>query len=223
MCGRFGIAFDPEELTDRFHLSEPPPRYHSSYNVAPSFTIPAITKNSPNKAVLMHWGFVPSFLDPTKAKMKPINARDDTVATSGFYRTAFASTRCIIPFSFFYEWQKYTLDGKEEKQPYLIRVKEEKVMGFAGIYSERKDAEGMPYFTCAIITTTPNILVGEIHNRMPVILHKEHEDMWLDKDTNIEDVKGLLRPFEADKMESYRISKEVNSPRNDSPDLIKPI
>lgn len=223
MCGRFGGSFDAKDLVDRFSLFSEPPHFHSSYNIAPSFTIPVITRNSPNKAILMRWGFIPTWADPTKFKIKPINARDDQLFVSNFYKEAINNFRCIIPFSFFYEWKRYSLDGKEQKEPYLIKVKNEKIMGFAGIYSVRPDAEGVPYYTCAIITTKPNSLMSKIHNRMPVILQKPDEDIWFSKDTDIAKIKLLLKPFESEKMEAYRVSELVNSPRNDSEELIKPI
>lgn len=224
MCGRFGSSFSGGELTERFELSEKPPQFDKSYNVPPGSHIPVITRNSPNKAVLMKWGFVPEWADPTKFKLHPINARDDQVTVSGFYKQAFAHKRCLIPFSWFYEWKKFMMDGKEEKQPYLIKVKNEPVMAFAGIYSDKKDAEGLPLYTCAIITTTPNDLMNNIHNRMPVILEKKDEDAWMDEKTDIEKVKKFLKPFESERMEAYRVSTLINNPRNDDdPELIKPI
>lgn len=223
MCGRFGSTFSGEELSERFDLDAKPAHLDPSYNIAPSFTIPAITRNSPNKLIMMKWGFLPEWADPTKIKLHPINARADQVMVSGFYKKAFATTRCIIPFSWFYEWHKFKADGKEQKQPYLIKVKGEKVMGFAGLYSERKDAEGRPVYTCCIITTSPNTLMKKIHNRMPVILEKIDEDLWLTANSDLTELKKLLKPFDADKMEAWRISTAINSPRNDYPDLIKPV
>src|SRR5688572_24314505 len=118
MCGRFGSVFGEDEFMERFDLSEKPQKFHQSYNVAPSFTIPVVVRNSPNKALLMKWGFLPEWADPTKFKLHPINARDDKVFESGFYKSAITKSRCIIPFSFFYEWQKIKVNGKEEKHPY---------------------------------------------------------------------------------------------------------
>lgn len=224
MCGRFGSSFDARDLTDQFDLSQAPPDFFQSYNIAPSFTIPIIIKNSPNKAVLARWGFIPQWVkDPNTMKMKPINARDDKVFESGFYKTAIAHGRCLVPFSFFYEWKRITLDGKPEKHPYLIRVKGEKVMGFAGIYSEIKDAEGLPIRTCAIITTKPNELMKKIHNRMPVIIERKKQNTWINNETDLKIIKELMRPYDSNKMESYEVSKAVNSPKNDSPDLVKPV
>jgi len=223
MCGRFGSDFSGKDIAERFDLSDNPLSFDRTYNTTPGSFIPAITRNSPNKAILMKWGFIPEWADPTKFKFHPINARADQVATNAFYKKAFAESRCIIPFSWFYEWKKFKLDGKEEKQPYLIKIKGEKVMGFAGLYSTKNDAEGRPLFTCAIITTTPNKLMKKIHNRMPVILAKKDEDTWLEADSDLKKLKLLLKPYDSDAMVAYRISTLVNSPRNDGPELIKPV
>lgn len=222
MCGRFGSSFNGDDLFERFGLIDVPPKFTSSFNTAPSYSIPIIIRNSPVKAVLAKWGFIPSWADPTKLKIHPINARDDKL-DGGFYIEAFKNSRCIIPFSWFYEWKRVKLEKKEEKLPYLIKVKDEKVMGFAGIYSEKKDAEGKIVFTTAIITTKPNKLMKSIHDRMPVILEKEMEHTWLNHESDIKTLNNLLNPYDTNKMEAFRIDKKVGSPSNDGEDIIRPI
>ena len=77
------------------------------------------------------------------------------------------------------------------------------------------DARGV-VLLATIITTTPNELAAEIHNRMPVILDPEDHDLWLDPDFDQKDpLAELLRPYPADLMEAYPVSRLVNSPRND--------
>lgn len=147
MCGRFGSAFSSSQLIDEFNLTNKP-SFKKSYNITPSQMILAVTRNSPNRGVMMSWQFVPEWQKPTEAKFKPINARDDKLE-GGFYRQAFNGKRCLVPASFFYEWKRVVMDGKEEKQPYLIRIKNEDVFGMCGIYSAHKDAEGTEhYFFC---------------------------------------------------------------------------
>ena len=168
----------------------------------------------------MKWQFVPEWQKPSEAKFKPINARDDKLE-GGFYRQSFNGRRCLIPASFFYEWKRVVIDGKEEKHPYLIKIKNEDVFGMGGIYSIHKDAEGTEHYFCAIVTTKPNDLMKPIHDRMPVIIHKDNYDTWLAGE--VVDAKELLKPFDSDQMEAWRVGSEVNSPRNNGDGLMKPI
>lgn len=222
MCGRFGSSFDGRDLAERYELANEID-FSPRYNIAPSYNVPTVTRNSPNKTYLMKWGFMPHWADPLKFKLRPPNARADQVSSNAMYRDAFKKTRCIIPASFFYEWKRITIDGEEQKIPYLIKLKDTDIFSFAGIYSEKKDAEGRPVYTFAIITTEPNELMKDIHSRMPVILKKEDETKWMDVETDIEEIKSLLVAYDSDLMEAYRVSSRVNSPRNDDPSLVDPV
>ncbi|MFC1649174.1 SOS response-associated peptidase [Patescibacteria group bacterium] len=217
MCGRFGASFTAPQVTKKFDLSNKP-KLHQSYNIAPSQLILAVTKKSPNKGILMKWQFVPNWTTPPKIKYKPINARDDKLE-GGFYRHAFQNNRCLVPASFFYEWKKFTLEGEEQKQPYLIKLKDEEMFGMAGICEIHTDAGGKDHYFCAIITTKPNSLMKPIHDRMPVIIHRDDYETWLAG--KVSEAKKLVKPFPTDQMEAYRVSRDVNNPRNDSKDLIK--
>ena len=102
MCGRYTII-SPEEIEKRFKTENNIDFEQPLFNVAPSFNLPIITKNSPNKVSLMKWGFVPSWAKDEK--LKPINARDDTVTTSPMFRGAIKHNRCLVPSTGFYEWK----------------------------------------------------------------------------------------------------------------------
>ncbi len=120
----------------------------------------------------------------------------------------------------FYEWQK----SRTVKTPLLIHLKSERSFGFAGLFETWHPPLGEPLTTCTIITTEPNDLVRPIHNRMPVILPKEIEDLWLDP--GIQDHRrlvDLLQPYPANEMDAHVVSSLVNSVKNDSPACIEPI
>jgi putative SOS response-associated peptidase YedK len=214
LCGAFGVT-TAENIIDRFNLSDPFGRWEGSYNIRPMQQAPLITKNSPLKGHLATFGFIPSWSKEAKPKLQPINAKAENVAIPGFFKAAFLHTRCLLPAEFYYEWQKM-------KQPYTFKVKEEKVFSFAGIYSEREDAEKKKHYTFAIITTKPNKVAAEVHDRMPVILHREDEETWLDKEADPKELMHLLRPYDGELI-SWKVGKEVGNVRNDGPDLIKPI
>ena len=216
MCGRYTIPYAGNDLEIRFELSNNIGVFEPSYNISPGETVPVITKNSPKKGVPMKWGFIPHWADPLTMKLKPINARADKLS-GGFYREAFKSSRCLVPAGGYYEWRKFTMDGKPQKQPYYFKLKKEELFGFGGIYSVKEDKEGKEHYFFAIITTEPNSLQKPIHDRMPLIIPKDREDEWLETDKPMD----LVKPFDSKLMEVWRISTLVNSPRNDGLKLIE--
>ncbi|MBL6950362.1 MAG: SOS response-associated peptidase [Bacteroidales bacterium] len=146
-----------------------------------------------------------------------INAKAETIDERPAYRNAFKKRRCLVPADGFYEWKK-----NGNKIPYWIILKNGDPFAMAGIWEKWVSSDGEIIHSFSIITTEPNELMAPIHDRMPVILLPETEKMWLD-DTNEEVLKGLLKPYPADLMRAFPISTLVNSPKNDSQSIIKPI
>ena len=150
-----------------------------------------------------------------------INARSETLIEKPSFRSAFRRRRCLIPASGFYEWQP----SKEQKSktPMYIQLKSGKPFAFAGLWERWDSPEGSTILSCTIITTEPNELLAGIHNRMPVILTPQAYPLWLDPgEPPVPALMDLLKPFPADEMRAYPVSKLVNSPENDQPALIKP-
>jgi putative SOS response-associated peptidase YedK len=148
-----------------------------------------------------------------------INARAETVAEKPSFRTAFKAKRALIPANGFYEWKR---DGKQ-KTPFYIFLKSGKPFGFAGLYNIWTSPEGNQLCTSTILTTDANQLLAQVHDRMPVIIHKKDEDLWLDPATSNKNVLlPLLRPYEAGEMSCHEVSALVNSPSRNSPDCIEP-
>jgi putative SOS response-associated peptidase YedK len=220
MCAGYGF-FAPHDFEERFHVQDMTFKLEPRYNVKPSQFMPVITRNSPNKAELMKWGIVPHWVkDPYKG-LRPINARAETVATSGVFREPLRSRRCLVPANCFYERKDV---GEKVKQPYCIKLKSRPVFAFAGLYNVFRDVEGKELKTFTIITTRPNEIVAPIHDRMPVILTEQGEDIWLDPNTqDINILLGLLEPYDAADMTAYQISTKVNFPQNDDESVITPL
>lgn len=208
MCGRYGVISpkDEVEVWERFQLSNKP-EIKTSYNLAPTMKGLVIHRNSPNIGEYLSFGIEA----PWKPGMRLINAKSETVATLKTFSKMFRETRCLIPASFFFEWQRL----EESKQPYCFKVKGEDLFSFAGIY---KPGEGF-----VILTTKPNKIMEPIHNRMPCILTQKDEELWLNPDAKPEKLMELLDPFPANHMEAYKISDLVNTPRNQTPEILKPI
>lgn len=164
-------------------------------------------------------GLIPPWAKDEKIGYKMINARAETLTEKPSFRKPLVSKRCIIPADSFYEWKR--LDPKT-KVPMRIKLKSSNLFAFAGLYEKWNTPEGNPLYTCTIITTKPNELMEDIHDRMPVILTDKNEKEWLNpKNTDPDYLQSLLLPYDANDMEAYQVSSLVNSPKNNSPELIE--
>ena len=212
MCGRYTLSAPAGDLAQLFGVSEEDLPLQPRYNVAPTQEVAAVLADGGGRRLeMLRWGLIPSWAKDPGIGARMINARAETVPEKPSFRKAFKERRCLIPADGFYEWQK-TNGGK---QPFYIRMQDGSPFAFAGLWETWNGDEG-ELRTCTIITTAPNELTGEIHNRMPVILDPEDHDLWLDPDFDQKDpLAELLRPYPADLMEAYPVSRLVNSPRND--------
>jgi putative SOS response-associated peptidase YedK len=218
MCGRYSLV-PTENIAARFDVQQEQLSLQPRYNVAPSQTMPVVVRNSPNRLVEMQWGLIPSWSKEPRVQFSTINARAESIAKSPVFRGPFKSRRCLVPASGFYEWQR-TGQGK---QPYCIRLNDGELFAFAGLYDIWRDAEGHELYSYTIITTAPNELVAPIHNRMPVILHREDEDVWLDKGADPARLMSLLTAYPASAMETYPVTRAVSNPANEGAEMVQPI
>jgi putative SOS response-associated peptidase YedK len=217
MCGRYAQSTDPKKLAKDFKVTEVP-AVEPRYNIAPTQSILAVRRSEDGReALLLKWGLIPSWAKDDSMSARLINARSETVTEKPAFREAFKRSRCIIPADGFYEWQR--AEGK--KQPYFFRMRDEHPFGFAGLWDRWRGENGKVIESCTILTTEANEVLLPVHDRMPVILHPETYDEWLDADArSVESLKELLRPYPAPEMTSYPVSALVNSPRNQGEELI---
>ncbi|MGW8288577.1 MAG: SOS response-associated peptidase [Desulfobulbales bacterium] len=221
MCGRFALKAPPRTIQQHFDLPETvdlSPRY----NIAPSQDV-AVIRHLPGKGYrqldMLRWGLIPGWAKDMKISYRMINARAETLAQKPAFRTAFKKRRCIIAADGFYEW----LHSGKTKQPFFVQMKNGAVFGFAGLWESWNSPEGSTVESCTIITTSANDLVRKIHDRMPVILQPDTYEAWLQDSTKAETLQQLLKPYPANEMETYRVSSEVNSPKNDTMECIRPV
>lgn len=219
MCGRFTLVSDMD-LILHSHLMYSNIDYVPRYNIAPSQPVLAIISDGKKRRLgQLKWGLIPFWEKDAKIGYKMINARAETLAEKASFKHPFKRQRCLILADSFYEWKRE--NGK--KIPMRIHLKSGEPFAFAGLWSRWQSSEGEEINTCTIITTRPNSLMEDIHDRMPVILREEDEGTWLDR--SIEDtdfLQNLLEPYPAEEMEAYEVSKVVNSPNNDIPACIEP-
>ena len=220
MCGRFALIATGPAIAEQFGVAvthEIAPRY----NIAPTQPVAAVRLDNGGARELTYfqWGLVPSWAKDVKIGSRMINARSETAADKPSFRAAFKRRRCLIPASGFYEWQK----TNGAKQPQYIHPSGETLFGLAGLWEIWRDAEGSELQTCTILTTTPNELMEPIHNRMPVIIDPADYSMWLDPGDTPQDALHLLRPYPSAAMTTTAITTAVNNPRNEGPDLLRPL
>jgi putative SOS response-associated peptidase YedK len=208
-----------ERIASEFRLQQAVLEMPPSYNIAPSTEI-VIVRNCGEKQILTcRWGFVPSWAKGPSGN-ETINARAETVASKPSFRAAFLKQRCLVVADGFYEWQKI---GRQKK-PFYVCLRSGKPFGIGGLYSTWGSSGGEMNCSCTIITTAANELLEPIHDRMPLIIPKDKEDLWLDPAVQDQDIlSDLLKPYPAEKMELHEVSARVNSPRYDSPDAITPV
>jgi putative SOS response-associated peptidase YedK len=219
MCGRYTLATDAQALVDLFeieHLLFDPSRYRPHYNIAPSQAVPIVRwTQSGRELALARWGLVPHWSREARTKYSTINARAETVADKPTYREAFKHKRCLIPATGFYEWKR---EGSA-KLPYHIRMQGSEVFALAGLW-DRWERDGEGFDSCSIIVTAANPDMQPIHDRMPVILNPAQYNTWLNTGHfNRAQLQSLLIPFTG-QLETYPVSRRVNSPRHDDPSLI---
>ena len=217
MCGRFQLSVKGKQISERYNVEVFDELYKPNYNCAPSQKLPVITNNEPHNLSYFRWGLIPFWAKDPKLGFRNINTRAETISVKPSFKNAFKKRRCIIPANGFYEWSQ-----DENKTPFRIFLRDEELFAIAGIWESWKDAENKIINSFSIITTEANSLCKDIHNRMPVILKPENEQSWL-QENNEELLKQLLVPFDPRKMDTYAISKEVNSPKNNKPEIIIPV
>jgi putative SOS response-associated peptidase YedK len=194
------------------------PDFKPRYNIAPTQLVPVITSQSPKGFSFFYWGITPDFGQNKPVAQKLINARAETVNEKISFKSSFEKRRCLIPADGFYEWKKL---GKKTKIPYRFTLREDELFAFAGIWEEYETVNGEIQHTFLILTTGPNEIAAEIHDRMPVILNRQMEKKWLDNYTPESELLATLQPYPSDQMLSYTVSPLVNSVQNDVPSIIR--
>lgn len=200
MCARYDLRIPVQKIIEQFHLQlDPTESFHPNHNVCPTQTVPIITNSEPDRLSFARWGLVPSWAKDIKIGTKMINARAETVAEKPSFRSALAKRRCLIPAAAFYEWRK----DASGKTPLRFALKDGGIFAFAGLWELWKQPESGEWLrTCTMITTDANALVEQAHDRMPVILSREAEPLWLDVEhVGAGQSVSLLTPYPADQMQ----------------------
>ena len=217
MCGRFSLVSDLEELERRFEFKFAGDAFDKRYNIAPTQEVLTVVGGERRRAEFMRWGLIPHWAKDLKISSRMINARAETAAEKPAFRDALRRRRCLVLADGFYEWQR----TGGARRPMRVVIRSGEPFAFAGLWSVSTDPDGNRIPSCTIITTEANDVLGPIHDRMPVILPRDMEELWLDR--NLEDLAALgslLTPYPAGETEVYEVSTLVNSVANDGPEVI---
>lgn len=224
MCGRFTLARDEQELAKAFHIEEGIKAVNQSYNIAPSQNVPIVYVSPLTKKMTLErfkWGLIPSWAKTPSTNYSTINARAETLTTKPAFRKSLSSRRCLVPADSFFEWDKKT----SPKQPFRILRKDQALFAFAGLWDEWVSSDKTEHIkTFTIITTVANELIQDLHDRMPVIIDPQNYEVWLKSNLdNLKESLKLLRPYPSEDLTFYPVSSFLNSPRNNTPECIKPL
>ena len=220
MCGRYVSALPAAELARIFGALGELPNFEPNWNVAPTSRRPVIRlhpETGERRLDLLTWGLVPHFTKDLKAARKPINARAETVASSGMFRGALARRRAIIPADLFYEWKAEPTG----KQPFAIGRQDGSPLAFGGLWESWTQPDGTLLRTYTIITTAADDDMAGLHDRMPLVLEESAWAAWLGEDAA--SAAALMVPAPADTLRMWPVSRAVNSVRNNGAELIAPM
>jgi putative SOS response-associated peptidase YedK len=220
MCGRYTLISAPEAIRALFKYPEQP-NFPPRYNIAPTQPIAVVRiVEGRREFVLLRWGLLPSWVKDPREFSVLFNARGESVLEKPAFRSAMRYRRCLIPFDGFYEW---TQKGKR-KQPHYIHSRDGGPMTFAGIWESWMGPNGEEMETAAIVTTTANLQLSPLHDRMPVILPPEAFDLWLDcRNVDAETAAALIVPAREGLLDIHPVSDAVNRAANDAAVLIEPV
>jgi putative SOS response-associated peptidase YedK len=222
MCGRFTLTVDPGQLRESFPGIQVPDEIQPRYNIAPTQPVAVIPNDGQNRLDFFTWGLIPSWAKDPAIGNRMINARAESLAEKPSFRAAYRRRRCLVLADGFYEWRQEP--GAKTKTPMYIQMESKEPFAFAGLWEIWHSPDGSEIRSCNIITTEPNNLLRQIHNRMPVILPKEAYDLWLAPgEMDPQQLDPLLKPFPAEEMMAFPVSRLVNSPANDTPEVIAPV
>ncbi len=220
MCGRFTLKTPAPAVAKAFGLADVP-ELDARYNIAPTQGVAVIRAGAEGRRLdLLRWGLIPAWVKDLKQAPTLVNARVDTLLEKPSFRGAFRARRCLIPADGFYEWK--TIGGK--KQPMYFSMNDGAPFALAGLWERWEGPDGSVIESCTTLTTDPNSVVAQVHDRMPVILPAEAYGLWLDpRMTDPQRVMGLLGPYPAEAMQVHPVSPKVNAASAEGPDCVVPV
>jgi putative SOS response-associated peptidase YedK len=222
MCGRYSSSRPPELIARVFGTVNELPNFPANYNLAPSQLAPLVRLHpdtGERHLDLLRWGLLPYWTKDPKQARRPINAKAETIASSGMFRDAFSRRPALVPAAAFYEWRP--IEGQKAKQPYAVARADATPLALAGIWEGWRAPSGEVERTFPIITTAANEMMAPVHDRMPVAIEAADWPLWLGEAEG--DAAALLRPATEDVLRLWPVGSRVNATRNNDADLLDQI
>ena len=215
MCGRFALKAPKAELIDHFDLAACDD-YSIRYNIAPGTNIPVIRRSPEGQRVLhlLRWGLIPHWAKDPTIGARLNNARSESVTEKPAFRDAFRRRRCLVPADGFYEWKA---EGKI-KQPFYFSAVSGTPLALAGVWESWTAPDGTIVRTVCLLTTQANALMAPVHDRMPVIVGKEHWGAWLGDP--VENVVALMKPCASENLQAWAVDRRVGRSGEDDAALV---
>ena len=218
MVERYSITCDAESVRSRFSV-DVPGFYKPHYNAAPTQLLPVITNTSPEGVSLFYWGIPPSWAKNKTVSEKVINVKAEALKEKPSLRKVILKRRCLIPADGFYAWKK---SGQKTLIPYRIVASSGALLSFAGIWEDFEDNEGGEQSTFIMLTRPEEDTLRQINERMPVILSRDAEKIWLNSAADENVLLALLETPSGEQLSAYTVSPRINAISEDVPSLIAP-
>lgn len=218
MVDRYSIAATASQISERFSV-DVPEFYTAHYNASPTQLLPVITSATPEGLSLFYWGTAPGWAKNKTVSEKIVNVHTEDFAEKASLKKALKKQRCIVPADGFYGWKKV---GKKTSIPYRFVFKAQSLFSFPALWEEFEDTEGTVIQTFTIVTCPADKVVSPIQERMPVILNRQSEKVWLDKDSAEDVLLGIIAVSETKDMNYYPVSPRISQKDVDVPSLIVP-
>ena len=216
MCGRYSIAVELGNVEKRFSAKFSRGSYAPRFNAAPSQDLPVILNESPHSISPVRWGLV----RPWMRGFGLINVRTETLKEKETFRDDLVHRRCLVLADGFYEWKEV---ARGRKVPFRFCRKDGGLFAFAGLWEVNRDEKGKDWKTFATITTSAKAPIKPVHDRMPVILRRDEEGLWLSGKVPLSGLWDLMENSEAKTLAAFEVSRAVNNARNDSKEVILPV
>jgi putative SOS response-associated peptidase YedK len=220
VCGRFAF-YSPAEAVSRLFAVDTTEDLAPRYNIAPTQPVPVVRldRDAVRRFCLLRWGLIPFWAKDPAIGNRMINARSETAASKPAFRQACRKRRCLILADGFYEWQK----AGSGKIPWYISARSGEPFAMAGLWESWQTDEDRPLETCTILTTAAGSSLDRIHHRMPVVLGGEGSRQWLDPEADPGQLERLAEEARRAPLTAVRVSRQVNNPANEGPDLVQPV
>ncbi|TAH26428.1 MAG: SOS response-associated peptidase [Cytophagales bacterium] len=215
MCGRYSLVADQKVLENRYNARFPK-ETTVRYNVAPTQKMSILRNNKESEGDFWKWGLIPSWSINDAAGANLINIRSENLFSKNTFKNLVQSQRCLIPADGFYEWKKEL----KSRIPYRFTLPDESIFSFAGIWDEWQYEDGSKIGTFGIITREAIGEIKDIHDRMPVILNRDAEKIWLHALLSENDIKDIFAKHSITQLNHYKAHRSVNSSSIDSPECI---